>query len=171
MATTADKGKGLECPKFSGKDEEYQVWITKFEAYAKVKGFYKVMAGTEVLPLASQATKTTAELKVEEKNDTGYCTMLLAMDITGKAFPMVALVKMMELPAGCLKKEYDDIKKTYAPNTSTQVVILKREFSNCKPKSDKADPDVWFNELDMLKMRLAVMGSTCLLYTSPSPRD
>ena len=44
--TTTDKGKGLECPKFSGKDEEYQVWITKFEAYSKVKGFYKVMAGT-----------------------------------------------------------------------------------------------------------------------------
>ena len=40
MATTADKGKGLECPKFMGKDEEYQVWITKFETYAKVKGFY-----------------------------------------------------------------------------------------------------------------------------------
>ena len=44
MATTAGKGKGLEGPMFSGKDEEYQVWITKFEAYAKVKGFYKVMA-------------------------------------------------------------------------------------------------------------------------------
>ena len=39
MATTADKGKGLEGPGFSGNDEEYQVWITKFEAYAKVKGF------------------------------------------------------------------------------------------------------------------------------------
>ena len=59
MATTAtDKGKGLECLKFLGKDEDYQVWITKFEAYAKVKGFYKVMAGTEVPPLVSQTTRT-----------------------------------------------------------------------------------------------------------------
>ena len=107
------KGKSLECPKFSAKDEDYQVWITKFEAYMKVKGFYKVMAGTEVPPPASQTTRTAAELKVEEKNDTGYCTMLLPMDATGKAFAMVALVKMMELPEGCLKKVYDDIKKTY----------------------------------------------------------
>ena len=61
--------------------------------------------------------------------------MLLAMDSTRKAFMMVALAKTMKLPAGCLKKASNDIKKTYAPNTSTMVVTLKKEFSNCKPKS------------------------------------
>ena len=129
MATT-EKGKSLECPKFSGKDKDYQVWITKFEAYMKVKGFDKVMAGTEVLALASQVNKSAEELKSEEGNDTGYCTMLLAMDSTRKAFTMVALAKTAALPAGCLKKAYDDTKKTYAPNTSTQTVLLKKEFSN-----------------------------------------
>ena len=54
--------------------------------------------------------------------------MLLAMDSTGKALTMVALAKTMELPAGCLKKVYDDIKRTYAPNTSMQVVTLKKEL-------------------------------------------
>jgi len=49
------------------------------------------MAGTKVPPLASQTTKTAPELKAEERNDTGYCTMLLAMDSTGKVFTMVAL--------------------------------------------------------------------------------
>ena len=48
--------------------------------------------------------------------------MLLAMERAGKAFTMVALAKTTELPAGCLKKAYDDIKKTYAPNISTMVV-------------------------------------------------
>ena len=44
-----------------------------------------------------RGTATTApEQKVEEKNDTEYCTMLLAMDTTGKAFTMVALAKTME---------------------------------------------------------------------------
>ena len=47
MATTKDASKGIECPKFSGKDEDYQVWVTKFEAYSMVKGFYKIMDGTE----------------------------------------------------------------------------------------------------------------------------
>ena len=63
--------------------------------------------------------------------------MLLAMDTTGNAFTMVALAKTMELPEGCLKKAYNDIKKIYAPNTSTQAVLLKKEFSNCKPKWGK----------------------------------
>ena len=61
----------------SGKDEDYQVWITKFEAYAKVKGFNKVMAGTEVPPPVSQTTRMAPKQKVEEKYDTGYCLSLI----------------------------------------------------------------------------------------------
>ena len=57
--------------------------------------------------------------------------MLLAMDTTGKAFTMVALAKTTELPEGCLKTAYDSIKRTYAPNTSTQAVMLKKEFGSC----------------------------------------
>ena len=71
------------------------------------------MACTEVPPLTSQTTKTAPELKTEERNDTGYCTILLAMDTIGKAFTMVALAKTMELPEGCLKTAYDAIKRTY----------------------------------------------------------
>ena len=59
-----------------------------------------------------------------------------------------------------LEKAYDEIKKIYAPNTTTQAVMLKKEFGNCKPKSGKADPGVWSNELERLKMRLVVMKST-----------
>ena len=73
MATTKDSSKGIECLNFSGKDEYYQVWVTKFVAYSKVKGFYKIMAGTEVPVPYAQANKTAEELKLEEKNDVGYC--------------------------------------------------------------------------------------------------
>ena len=51
MATTKDASKGLECPKFLGKEEDYQVQVTKFVAY-------KIMAGTEVLVPCAQANKT-----------------------------------------------------------------------------------------------------------------
>ena len=79
-----DASKGIECPKFSGKEEDYHVWVTKFDAYSMVKGFYKIMDGTEVPVPYAQANKTTEELKLEEKQDVGYCTLLLAMDSTGK---------------------------------------------------------------------------------------
>ena len=48
MATTKDSSKGIECPMFSGKEEDYHVWVTKFDTYSMVKGFYKIMDGTEV---------------------------------------------------------------------------------------------------------------------------
>ena len=48
------------------------------------------MDGTEVPVPNAQANKTAEELKLEEKNDVGYCTLLLAMDSTGKAFSKVA---------------------------------------------------------------------------------
>ena len=48
MVTMKDASKGLECPKFSDKEGDYQVWVTKFVAYSKVNGFYKIMDGTEV---------------------------------------------------------------------------------------------------------------------------
>ena len=61
MATTKNASKGIVCPKFSGKDEDYQVWVTKFEAYAMVKGIYKIIDGTEVLVPYVQANKTAEE--------------------------------------------------------------------------------------------------------------
>ena len=42
MATTKDASKGIECLKFSGKEEDYQVCVTKFDAYSMVKGFYRI---------------------------------------------------------------------------------------------------------------------------------
>ena len=159
VATTKDASKGIECPKFSGKDEDNQVWVTKFEAYAMVKGFYKIMDGTEVLVPYAQAKKAEAELKVEEKNDVGYCTLLLAMDSKGKAFSKVANAKPANQPKGCLKKAYDKLKAAYAPNNMMEIMTLKNEFTDCVLKNGRTDPDEWFNELDTYKTRLGIMGS------------
>ena len=104
MATTKDASKGIECPKFLSKDEDYQVWVTKLEAYSMVKGFYKIMDGTKVPVPYAQANKTAEELKLEEKQDVGYCTLLLAMDSKGKAFSKVANAKPANQPQGRLKR-------------------------------------------------------------------
>ena len=162
MATTKDASKDIECPKFSGKEEDYQVWVTKFDAYSMVKGFYRIMDGTEVPVPYAQANKTAEELKLEEKQDVGYCTLLLAMDSTGKAFSKVANAKPADRPKGCLKKAYDELKAAYAPNNTMEIMTLKNEFANCALKNGKTDPDEWFNELDTYKTRLGIMGSDIL---------
>ena len=109
-------------------------------AYSKVKGFYKIMAGTEVLAPYAQANKTAEELKLEEKNDVRYRTLLLAMDSKGKAFSKVANAKPANQREGCLKKAYNELKATYAPNNTMEIMTLKNEFANSAPKNGKTDP-------------------------------
>ena len=111
MATTKDASKGIECPKISGKELDYQVWVTKIDTYSMVKGFYRIMDGTEVPVPYAQSKNTAEELKVEEKNDVRYCTLLLAMDSKGIAFSKVANAKPANWPKGCLKKAYDELKR------------------------------------------------------------
>ena len=117
------------------------MWVTKFDAYSMVKDFYKIMDGTEVPVPYAQANKTAEELKLEEKNDIGYCTMLLAMDSKRKAFSKVANAKSANQPKGCLKKAYDELKAAYAPNNMMEIMTLTNEFQNCALKNGKTDPD------------------------------
>ena len=84
----------------SGKEEDYQEWVTKFDAYSMVKSFYRIMDGTEVPVPYAQANTTAEELKLVEKQDIGYCTLLLAMDSKGKAFSKVANAKPADRPKG-----------------------------------------------------------------------
>ena len=79
-----------------------------------VKGFYKIVDGTEVPVPYAQANKTAEELKLAENNDVGYCMLLLAMDSKGKAFSKVANAKSANWLKGCLKRAYDELKAAYA---------------------------------------------------------
>ena len=100
-----------------------------------VKGFFKIMDGTEIPVPYAQANKTEAELKLEEKNDVRYCTLLLAMDSKGKAFSKVANAKPANQPKGCLKKANDELKAAYAPNNTMEIMTLKNEFTDCALKN------------------------------------
>ena len=60
----------------------------------------------------------------------------------GKAFSKVANVKPVNQPGGCLKKAYNELKATYAPNNTMEIMMLKQDFANCAPKNGKTDPDV-----------------------------
>ena len=79
----------------------------------------------------AQANKMAEELKLEEKQDDGYCMLLLAMDSKGKAFSKVANAKLANRPKGCLKKAYDELKAAYVPNNMMEIMTLKNEFANC----------------------------------------
>ena len=43
----SDNNMSVSLPVFNGKDEAFQVWLTKFGAFATAKGFVAAPLGTE----------------------------------------------------------------------------------------------------------------------------
>ena len=98
--STEDNTSTKAIPQFKGTDEGYVIWLAKFFAHSRVKGFHDVMMGTEPVPDTEKAKKTAEEKKSERRNDVSYSHLIMSVD--GKAFPMVKNARTAELPAGSL---------------------------------------------------------------------
>jgi hypothetical protein len=148
--------KAVVMPTFNGKDEVFRVFRTKFGAYARVKGFDKVMSGAEKVPAWDKAAKTTAEDEAETKNNLGYALLLLSID--GKAFPLVQSAVMAKQPEGDLCEAWNTLIRVYESRTEEAKVDLTTEYHNYALESFKTDPEMWFNELKEKRNRLRLMG-------------
>ena len=47
----SERDKSIMIPSFSGKDEDFQVWWTKFRAFGTAKGFIKALLGKKQIYL------------------------------------------------------------------------------------------------------------------------
>ena len=82
----SDANKSVTLPTFNGKDEAFQVWWTKFRAFATAKGFVAALTGAEKgdLPMteAQALDKTDAaekkKIKARERNSLAMAYMLQA---------------------------------------------------------------------------------------------
>ena len=45
--SASDANESVSLPTFNGKEEAFQVWWTKFKAFATAKGFIAVLTGKE----------------------------------------------------------------------------------------------------------------------------
>ena len=52
----SDTNKSITLPTFSGKDEDFQVWWTKFRAFGTAKGFIDALLSRETNLPATEAT-------------------------------------------------------------------------------------------------------------------
>lgn len=150
--------KSVSTPTFSGADEGYRVFSAKFTAFARVKGFDKVMSGAEKVPAWDKASKSTDEEEAEKKNNLGYALLLLSVD--GKAFPLVQTSVTTDQPEGDLHEAWKALKKVYDPTSAKAKVDLTTEYHNHVLTSFKSDPELWFNELKEKRNRLSLMGDT-----------
>jgi hypothetical protein len=142
---------------FSGERAKFREWESKWLAYARVKGFHKVMTRKETVPAESQLSKTADEVKNEDLNNSGYAQLILS--VSGTAFSYVDDAKTTDLPDGDLALAYEKLQEEYAPKGRSDLVEVKTQFNNCALESTKTDPEEWFDKLEYLRKRLRTMGS------------
>jgi hypothetical protein len=65
---------------FTGKDEDWNMWLKKFIATASRRGYKKILSGKELQPDPSEDEDDLSEgqLKVRRLNEKAYNDMLLA---------------------------------------------------------------------------------------------
>ena len=81
MASKLDKA--VRALPFSGKREDWRMWLKKFLTRAKIKGYKAVLMGTETLPRANAMLDPTddsqaAQIKLRDMNELAYSKLLLA---------------------------------------------------------------------------------------------
>ena len=80
----SDSNKSIAIPTFSGKNEDFQVWWTKFRAFGTAKGFINALLVQEANLLATEATvlnKTVdtdkPKIKAKERNSLAMPYLLM----------------------------------------------------------------------------------------------
>ena len=144
--------KSIRIISFSGKRSDWRVWSRKFLAVAEKRGYKKILTGA--LELTSTSSAEDQQLGVNAYND-----LLLAMTET-ISFGLVDESKSAICPEGDAAKAWGKLMRRFESKTSASKVKLMGQLHASKLTKKSKDPEVWISELELLRSRLAEMGTT-----------
>ena len=122
----------------------------------------KLLTGQEKNPTASEIEKASKGESEEDKkivqhrelNELAYEDLILAINGDEKTglvvFNIVNNCKLEDYPEGNCQQAWKLLEKKFQPNTATNYVNLKKDFTNSKLKSIEEDPDDWITELESI---------------------
>ena len=144
--------KSVVLPTFSGKDEAFQVWWTKFRAFATAKGFVNALLSKESdLPTTEdQALDETnvdekRMIKARERNS-------LAMAYLLSAFKSPADISLAyetmssDWPGGLAYETVEKLQEIYQPRDNVTEVEVYEKLLEVKMKP-KEDPKTLFEQV------------------------
>ena len=153
---------------FSGKQADWTVWEEKFLAKANIRGYKKLLLGTEIAPKDGDEYDETTAIGLENKrmreaNEAAYTDLILSIDGTNAsgrvAFNLVRLSKNIDHADGDAKMAWARLRNKYATKSAPSLMALKKEFTNSRLTNRKEDPDIWIGNLEDLKIRIEQQGS------------
>ena len=154
---------------FSGKQQDWTMWEEKFLARANKKGYKKLLVGSETAPKDGEVwDERTVEGKEKKRlraaNEAAYEDLILSIDGThpsGRvAFNLVRLAKTRDFADGDAKLAWARLQNKYATKSAPSLMALKKEFTNSRLTNKKDDPDVWITNLEDLRVKMELQGSS-----------
>ena len=151
--------KSLRIPVFDGKVQNYQVWVTRFRAYAGVFGFAAALIeGGEInLPTTEETevdetSDTDAPIRAAKKRNAVAMANLTMAFTTDEAMSLVYDAASTDWPAGLAWKIMLAMKKKYQPDDTISRVELRRQLNSVAMKRNE-DPATLFEQLSGIKNR------------------
>ena len=147
-----DSTKSIVIPTFSGKDEEFQLWWTKFRAFATAKGVIPSLLGKESDLPTSEAEVLNENLTSDKKKIKARERNSLAMAYLLTAFKSAADVSLAyetmsnDWPGGLAYEVVNKLKEAYQPKDSVTEVELYERLLSVKMKA-KDDPRTLFEQV------------------------
>ena len=153
-AIGVDDDKAFKAIQFSGKKEDYMMWSAKFLSYAQVKGFKKVILGTEVPPKYDEdVDKDKEKQRIRKANDLAYSMLHIAVK-DDVSFGAVYSATTDNLPDGDAHKAWKNLETIFKPVSNANKHDLEQKFNQCSLTKDDKNPDEWFSELEKIRLQL-----------------
>ena len=148
-----EEDKAFKSITFSGKKEDYMMWSAKFLSYAQVKGFKKVLMGTESPPASNYLSPDADQKRISKANDVAYSMLNIAVK-DDVSFGAIYTATTDELPDGDAHKAWENLKQIFKPVSNANKHELEQSFNQCCLIKDDKNPDEWFAELERIRLQL-----------------
>lgn len=141
---------------FTGKEEDFLLWWTRFEAYAEVKKFaLSLKTGGETgLPI-TKANKVldlnTLDGKIKNaklrRNAVAMATLTMAFTTQGLINMIISSAKDVDYPGGKAYRVIELLMVKYMPKDLVTRVELRKVLNKVSIMKEKENPDVLFEKL------------------------
>ncbi len=148
--------KNIRILPFNGNEQSWHEWSAKFMARADMLGYSEALMEDSASPRPRKKKSGDEDGLEVEYNKAAYNQLILCCE--GRAFNIVNNAKSEKYPRGDAALAWTSLKRRYQIETAAGKMELKQKFANSKLRRGQ-DPDEWLLELELLRIRLANMGS------------
>ena len=158
MSTSEYSGeKGVRLPSFDGDSKKFQLWWTRFSAYAAVYQFSQALSkeGDVDMPTsddeAFDVTTPTGKkiLKAKKRNQVAMASFCMAFTTEG-VMQVIYKSYTKEWPSGLAKIVVEGLMQRYRPLDIVSLVELRQRMNKVTMKKG-ADPMTLFEQLSAIE--------------------